>query len=219
MINIAKSQPAPDCLELEKSKKNGDYGCGEVRDRLQVDFFNKCYICEEKAPSSIVIEHFIAHGGDVDLKFDWNNLFFACTHCNNVKHSYFNDIFNCTDFTEIITDCIQFHFDPFPEEKISLVGEKQISKAQKTIELLEKVYNGKTTNQVMEADNIRIKLRTEISNFLDAIEDYQYSRQERYQVKIKQMLSPESAFTAFKIWIIKKNPDLITEFGDLLPHF
>ena len=30
MINITKSQPAPECLSKEKEKANGDYKCGEV---------------------------------------------------------------------------------------------------------------------------------------------------------------------------------------------
>lgn len=60
MINVEKSQPAPECLALEKLKKDGDYGCKDVRLRLKHDFFNKCYICEEKAPSSIVIKQLLS---------------------------------------------------------------------------------------------------------------------------------------------------------------
>lgn len=219
MINVEKSQPAPECLAQEKLKKDGDYGCKDVRLRLKHDFFNKCYICEEKAPSSIVIEHFIAHEGDLNLKFDWNNLFFACTHCNNIKHNTFNDILNCTDFSEIITECLEFHFTPFPEEKTAIIPIKSNPKILRTAEFLTKIYNGKTTNQIIEADNIRSKLRNEISHFLDAIEDYQHSLQGKYRLKIKQLLSPESAFTAFKIWIIKSRADYMIQFGDLLPSF
>jgi hypothetical protein len=44
MIYQPKSQPAPACLEAEKAKKNGNYNCGDVLDRLKTDFKNKCYI-------------------------------------------------------------------------------------------------------------------------------------------------------------------------------
>ena len=85
MLYFEKSQPAPDCLEQEKLKKNGDYKCGDVLDRLKADFKNKCYICERSKPQSINVEHFRPHCGDRDLKFSWNNLFWACSHCNNTN--------------------------------------------------------------------------------------------------------------------------------------
>ena len=77
MINIIKSQPEPTCLVSERKKKIGDYKCGEVLIRLQKDFYNKCYICENQGFSDIIVEHFIPHRGDRTLMFDWNNLFFA----------------------------------------------------------------------------------------------------------------------------------------------
>jgi len=219
MINVKKSQPAPACLAVEKQKKDGDYGCGEVRTRLQTDFFNKCYICGEKNISSVVVEHFIAHGGDLDLKFDWNNLFFACSHCNNIKHHLFQDILKCTDFTDIITECLEFRFESFPEEKTFVLPLKPGTKIQNTADLLNKTYNGKTLNQVIEANNIRSKLRNELIRFREAIEDFEYNPQEKYLEKIKQMLSIESAFTAFKIWIIKKDLIRFEKYRDLLPVF
>ena len=85
MINIVKSQPSPECLSIEAQKKNGDYKCGEVLSRIKNDFYNKCYICETQAPTTINVEHFRPHKGNVSLKFDWNNLFYACGHCNNTK--------------------------------------------------------------------------------------------------------------------------------------
>jgi len=80
MIYFEKSQPAPECLEKEKSKKSGNYKCAGVLKRLKDDFKNKCYICESKAPTTINVEHFKSHQGDSDLKFDWNNLFWSCGH-------------------------------------------------------------------------------------------------------------------------------------------
>ena len=38
MVYFEKSQPAPNCLEGEKVKANGDYKCGEVLTRLKEDF-------------------------------------------------------------------------------------------------------------------------------------------------------------------------------------
>ena len=61
MVYFEKSQPAPDCLEIEKAKVNGDYKCANVIERIKNDFKNKCYICEYKEPVAINIEHFRSH--------------------------------------------------------------------------------------------------------------------------------------------------------------
>lgn len=78
MVYFKKTQPAPKSLAVEKDKKSGVYNQEDVLELLQNDFENKCYICEQKAPISINIEHFKPHfsGKFWDLKFDWNNLFF-----------------------------------------------------------------------------------------------------------------------------------------------
>ena len=69
MLFFAKSQPA------------GDYKCGDVLELLKNDFKNKCYICEcKESLISRNTEHFIPHKGDKNLKFDWNNLFWSCSH-------------------------------------------------------------------------------------------------------------------------------------------
>lgn len=68
MINLKKSQPAPECLENEKKKASGKYNCGDVLERLEKDCFNKCYLCEDKYLSNINIEHFIPHQYDENLK-------------------------------------------------------------------------------------------------------------------------------------------------------
>ena len=38
------------------------------------------------------IEHLQSHRGNMDLKYDWNNLFWACAHCNNIKLDTFEPI-------------------------------------------------------------------------------------------------------------------------------
>ena len=100
MLFFEKSQPAPACLKIEKKKANGDYKCGDVLPRLKKDFKNKCYICEQKEPTSINVEHFIPHKGDSELKFSWDNLFWSCAHCNNIKSDKYNNILNCTDIND-----------------------------------------------------------------------------------------------------------------------
>ena len=79
----------------EKSK-NGSYNTPEVNAALKELFHGKCYICENKQITSYQIEHLVSHRGNVDLKYDWNNLFLACAHCNNTKLDKFEPIIDCT---------------------------------------------------------------------------------------------------------------------------
>ena len=59
-------------------------------------FHGKCYICENKQITFYQIEHLIPHRGDIDLKYDWNNLFLVCAHCNNTKRDKFEPVLDCT---------------------------------------------------------------------------------------------------------------------------
>ena len=62
MVNYTKSQPPPASLAIEKAKgKSGKYNEADVLERLEADFYNKCYICEQKAPIAINVEHLVSH--------------------------------------------------------------------------------------------------------------------------------------------------------------
>lgn len=62
---------------------------------LQQDFFNKCYICEEKESTLINEEHFHSYKNYKHLKYEWENLFYACAHCNKIKGSRYDHIIDC----------------------------------------------------------------------------------------------------------------------------
>ncbi len=220
MINIKKSQPAPLCLSDEKEKANGDYKCGNVLKRLKEDFHNKCYICEEREPSSINTEHFKPQKKYPELIFDWNNLFFACTHCNSIK-GVKDNLIDCTDNSEIITDLLKFEIKPFPKEKAKITPLISRLDINTTAHLLNEVYNGTTILKNIEGLNIRNKLIQEIVEFGRLLQEYYdygltIENKKYLQKKIKQKLSKEAPFTAFKIWIIKDNVELLKEFKGLI---
>ena len=68
-------------------------------ERLIKDFNNKCYICEMKELQDANVEHLLPHknGTYLERKFDWENLFWSCSHCNSVKNNgkYDNGIIDC----------------------------------------------------------------------------------------------------------------------------
>ncbi len=221
MLLFEKSQPAPACLEIEKSKVSGDYKCGNVLTRLKDDFCNKCYICEYKEPETINVEHFIPHKGNIHLKFCWNNLFWSCAHCNNIKLGKYDNILDCTDPDEMIEDKLKYIFKPFPFELVDIEALEDNFKTRNTKELLLKVYNGTTPLKMIESSNLRNKLLEEIKSFQENLIDYfkdttDAEGKEYLLFKIKGHLHPASNFTAFKRWIIKGNEILLKEFGQYL---
>lgn len=213
MVYFEKSLPAPKSLAIEKKKKNGKYNSEDVLKQLQTDFKNKCYLCERKAPASINVEHFVAHQSNIDLKFDWNNLFWSCVHCNNTKLINYNNILNCTNIEDDVENALYYHMPPYPKELVRIEVLKTSKKAISTKELLLKIYNGSTKHKIIEAANIRTALLNDIWDFQNALLEYYNSDNDEeisnsYLVKIKRHLRRSSNFTAFKRWIIKKNPKL-----------
>ncbi|MDR0546025.1 MAG: HNH endonuclease [Dysgonamonadaceae bacterium] len=215
MIYLKKSQPAPMSLAMEKAKANGLYNKEDVLRQLKIDFKNKCYLCEYQQPS-IQIEHFVAHKGNIDLKFDWNNLFFACGHCNNTKSDKYNDILNCTNKMHDVENRLKYIFIAFPKEEVKIESLEKSPTTENTKNLLLAVYNGTTFQKKLEAGNLKTILRQEIETFTNLLTYYQEisntKEQQECLDKIKFHISSSSNFTAFKRWIIKNNPTLKAKF-------
>ena len=217
MVHLEKSQPAPACLEIEKEKASGDYKCGCVLERIKDDFKNKCYICEYKEPEAINVEHFIPHEGDKNLKFDWNNLFWSCSHCNNTKGNRYRDILNCTIKADNVDTVIRYIYLPFPYQEVEIETVKNNARTRTTRDLLLAVYNGTTRLKTIEAINLRKKLLEEICDFQQLLRDYFQDTNsaediEYYLIKIRGHLNRGSNFTAFKRWIVSENERLREEF-------
>lgn len=223
MIFHAKSQPAPECLASEKQKVKGNYNCEGVLIRLKEDFKNKCYVCEDKEPHSINTEHFIPHRGNIDLKFAWDNLFYCCGHCNNTKLAkrQFDDILNCIVEDDQVDKKIKYHINPWPKEKAEITAIEEGNRVLNTVELLDQIYNGTTQLKKIESANIRSKLLKEIRSFQNLLFEYyddNYTDDELEKIKsaIIRQLRPTSNFTAFKLWIIRDNEELVNEFGEFV---
>lgn len=222
MIHFEKSQPAPTCLAGEKTKANGDYKTPETLRRLEENFKNKCYICEYKSPHTINVEHFIPHQGNIDLKIEWNNLFWACGHCNNTKLANHINLLNCTNIDDKVEESLHYHINPFPKEKVEIEIKRPSPQANNTKDLLMAVYNGTTALKTIESSNLRTSLLKDIKIFQDILFDYYYTydgiEEEKINCKskIRVHLDSSSSFTAFKRWIIRDNPELLNDFGEYL---
>lgn len=215
MYNVDRSFPEPQSLKTEKLKVSGKYNSEDVLERLVEDFFNKCYLCEEKEISGINVEHLKPHKGDIDKKFQWKNLFLVCPHCNNTKLGNEDEILDCTNSSHKIYDWIEYNFTSFPKTKVELKIINNIDIVNNTVTLLDKIYNGSTVNKKFEADNIKKKIMREIQSFENLIFEYVYNSKKELVEEIKEKLSRKSAFSAFKRWIIKNN----TRYKELEKYF
>ena len=216
MVYFEKSQPAPTCLAIEKAKANGSYNCEDVRVRLQFDFKNKCYICEQSHITNIQTEHFEAHQGNIDKKFDWNNLFFACGHCNNTKLAKYDNILNCTVKTDNVEENLYYRPIQLPRSRVEIIALEDDIKTQNTRDLLLDIYNGTTPAKIQESENIKLHLSQEIALFYKALLKFEKYKtdlkvQKKYLSKIKNILAellnlqPSNGALLEKMTVIRRN--------------
>lgn len=208
--------------DLQRARKSGGtYNTENVNAALIQIFHGKCYICENKNATSYQIEHLIPHRGKSELKYDWQNLFWSCAHCNNMKLDKYEPILDCTKAS--VEKMITFRKTGYfgTDEKLEFTAVDENSEAVKnTISLLEDVYYGTTPQKRVEARVIRRNLRKELSKFKEYVREYQESEDEEEKEDmgylIKKELGDNSEFTAFKRWLIWDN-EIYSELGKYIP--
>ncbi len=200
-------------------KKEEDYRSERVVSILQKDFYNKCYLCEEKNPTSINVEHFRSCKNNEVLKYNWENLFYACAHCNRIKGSQYDNIIDCTQ--EDPEMYIHIRFDSYPKHYVEVFDRLYSAENSKTKELLDKIYNGAgTTISEFEARNLKSKISDEIEEFTEIVDNYLNENDAKlrrvYWKSIEKMLSRGSNFSGFKRSIVMESEELMQCFGELL---
>lgn len=216
MVSFNKSRDVPASLGACKSYREAD-----VIDQLIHDFKNKCYICGDRCPTSLNVEHFDEHRGDLAKMYDWFNLFYACGHCNTIKQYTFptnpSNLLNCTDPLQKVDYWIEYRLvlDEKLRKRVEVkknlgaVDARFDVQTDNTIHLLDRVYNGTgTAVKDAEAENLLVKLNDEIRRFRLRLLAYMGEQNPETRVKIKaeliEMLSYEAPFAAFKRWIVRE---------------
>ena len=198
-------------------KSDNDYRKGVVFDMLVEDCHHKCYICEDK-PTSINVEHIVPHRSDVALRYDWNNLFLACGHCNNIKGKKHDDIINPTSIDP--EDCIALTVEISDDfiEYVGITALQNDSTTLKTVEFLGYVYNGGSTSiKEVECANLRNEhLLPDIQRFQQYIRGHYDEPDLGYDILIKKEISRSAKFAAFKRKIVCDNPQLSVAFAEAL---
>lgn len=215
MVRVERSLPAPESLRNEAEKVNGSYSKEDVVERLRTDFHEKCYICEMKELQDPQIEHLLPHRNGMykDRKFDWNNLFWSCGHCNGVK--------NQEKYAEGILDCCKRD----PEDAIRFVlREKDVCvtainekdrEAVLTAELVQEVFNIRNTGMRVYTSALRLKKLQEEMNVLYAkLDEYKEKPESRILLRtLKALLKRETAFAGFKRCYVRTH---LGEFPELV---
>lgn len=169
MFKVTRTYPAPSSLANQAEYKGED-----VIKALKLCFHSKCYLCETKNPHDINVEHFIPHLGDKQLKFKWENLYFVCSRCNNIKLARKDELIDCCDANHDISTLIKVlpPITPYAESMIvEPLGSDE--KTINTAKLLNDIYNSeKTPNKEVTGAFLRNKIFDVIITVICHMRDY-----------------------------------------------
>lgn len=207
MVKVTRSFLAPQSLIEAAKKGTGRYDEPDVIERLNRDFHNKCYICEMKDLQDPNVEHLLPHknGKYPERKFDWENLFWSCGHCNSIKNNGKYD-------TGIIDCCRQ---DPEQYLTFKLISDSVVINAvkseeeiyRKTAALITETFSLKNTGMRTYTSDKRLRLLQKEMNVLyKQIEKLHGNPDCKITIKIiGSLLRRESAFAAFKRCYVKEH--------------
>lgn len=216
MIGVVRSPGAPKAL-LESTAEDR-YRHPEVVRRLIEDFGGKCYICEINPLQDPEVEHLRPHKNGMipGRKFDWNNLFLACRHCNGVKNQpkYENRVLDCCvrDPEELLDQglsensvCVR----PLVENDVEVAG---------TAKLIEEVFTSSKPPLREHAAQVRLDGLQERMNLLyRAIQTLRSKPQDRMARRnLRAMLRKEAAFAGFTRCAVRKMLPRHPELGEFM---
>lgn len=211
MFNVTRSNVAPASLADKKSWRGED-----VIISLHKSFHGKCYLCESKDLTCINIEHFEAHQNNETKKYDWNNLFYVCGRCNNIKGHRFNNLINCTNQNTDVLRLIR-HLPP-PSPCASIVTIEATNDDPKTIEtetLLKDIFMGDSTpNKSVAGNELRKRIFRRyvvLFGLMNTYSDDYSSKKDKEDAleQMKTLMSKEQEYSAFLRWPILVSPVLL----------
>lgn len=213
MVKVERTPTPPPSLAVEKSKANGSYNLPDVVEALKRDFHEKCYLCENNALQAPEVEHLNPHGGNLDRKFEWQNLFLCCSHCNSVKNQakYHDKILDCCDIdpeTVLNQQIVNNHVSvtPLNSEEKSLM----------TAELITECFEKRNTGiRIYECQTLINELNSTMNTLYKTLAQYEKSRLPRYLYALCGMLSRTYKFSGFTRTYVRSH---LTEYPYLAEY-
>ena len=198
MIRVKKSADTPPSLQTVNCNH---YDGQDVQDLLYSDQHGKCYLCEQETHKTFQIEHFKPKevGYFPELKYEWTNLFLSCGYCNGRKLNS-SEILNPLNHNieEVIAQRIDIY-----SKKVEFISETTDKNITDTVELLNKLFNGKSNIRDVKGKILFDDLNREISNFINMLLKYRSESSMTNRQIIIDLLHITKEFLGFKYWIIK----------------
>ncbi len=209
MVKVERSFPAPESLAEEAKKAKGRYDKPDVIERLKKDFHNKCYICEMKELQDPNVEHLLPHknGKYPERKFDWENLFWSCGHCNGIKNSgrYDAGIIDCCkqDSEQYLT------FQLRNDNVVVSVAKPEGEIYKRTALLITETFSLRNTGMRTYTSKERLQLLQKEMNILyKQLEKLHNSPDSKVIMRtICSLLKRKSAFAAFKRCYVREHAE------------
>lgn len=200
MVKITRTPTAPESLSRQT---NDCYRAKDVILLLHEDFHGKCYICERDEVQSPEVEHLVAHGGNTVLKYDWNNLFFSCSHCNSVKNQikYSKNVVDCCtkDPETILEHC-------FVNNHVSVKPLNTTQEAVTTANLITECFENVNTGiRTLERAVLVKSLSSTMNVFYRTLIEYKQKPSQDVYDELSVMLSRTYKFAGFTRSYIRTN--------------
>lgn len=219
MVKIERTPVPPASLAIECRKAHGSYCEKDVMERLQKDFHDKCYICELKPLTDVEVEHLHPHHNRKikERVFDWNNLFYACPHCNSVKAAakYDDKIIDCcTVDPEVLLR--QSFLDG--EVIVRPIQENAEESIQMTADLIQSCFAKSNTGirTIQCAARVDALART-MNTLYKTLEQFKAHRESvKYRCALRAMLKREYAFAAFARDYVRSHAEDYPELQEYL---
>lgn len=164
------------------------------------------------------VEHLLPHknGKYPERKFDWNNLFWSCGHCNSVKNQekYDTGILDCCK-----KDPEKAIFFRMYEGNICVTAMDSADKrAVLTADLIQEVFNIKNTGMRVCKSALRLqKLNMEMNILYDNLEEMRRNPESKVvRRKLRALLRRESEFAAFKRNYVRENQDRFPQLAEYI---
>ncbi len=203
---------------------------------LQKEFLNKCYLCENDNLTDAQIDHFKPKSKYLELIYNINNLFYACSRCNRLKGVVDNIIDHTNNAHHIDWIMCNYYYLSnqiiISKNETIAADEQYVVTINNTIKLLQKIFHQKLGINKNDSQNTQIiyesncsnllkKIKIAVTELLNILIEYQRyisdiggeieqaeSKQNRCIIIIKQLISQKSPFSAFKRQIIKDSKDV-----------
>ena len=172
-------------------------------------------MCEMNELQSINVEHLFPHhdGKDRDRMYDWNNLFYSCAHCNNIKKSKVYD--------DVILDCCKVDPERYVcqelvDNHVRVSPKVDTIEAERTAQLLTECFEHRNTGIRVQECAVRVRALQATMNVLyKELEKYKRKKTNKGLRTLRGLLDRSYKFSGFTRTYVRLH---LEEYPDLADY-